>query len=265
MESLTQVYGKIKPIFHTFVFEIRLQMKKSIIFSIIIILQLFLLYYIRLIFGSYLFSSLDMFYSNATQYFAFILLPLIVCFFFSGIICSEYKDKTGLTILPLINKYKLIIGKYFANLFLIIGIATIHYLILILLGYNFYGKPIPYTWIRSYGFSVLYILGLGSIVTFFSSFISSPPLVIILVFGLIFFAFPMAIDPFFSSLAYPHEFLRPIFSLDYLSGIITDLTGSAYLTSKSYIRIVAPALVVLLFYAIIFFILALLLFKRREL
>jgi len=261
MESLTQVYGKIKPIYHTFVFEIRLQMKKFIIFSIITIVQLFLLYYIRLIFGSYLFSSLDMFYSNATQYFAFILLPLIVCFFFSGIICSEYKDKTGLTILPLINKYKLIIGKYFANLFLIIGIATIHYLILILLGYNFYGKPIPYTWIRSYGFSVLYILGLGSIVTFFSSFISSPPLVIILVFGLIFFVFPMAIDLFFRGI---DPDLIPIYSLEYLSGRITYLTDPAYFASKWYNRIVAPALV-LLFYAIIFFILALLLFKRREL
>ena len=262
MESLTQVYGNIKPIFHTFVFEIRLQMKKSIIFSIIIILQLFLLYYIRLIFGSYLFSSLDMFYYCATQYFAFILLPLIVLFFFSGIICSEYQDKTGLTILPLVNKYKLIIGKYFANLVLIIGIATIHYLILILLGYNFYGKPILYTWIRSYGFSVLFILGLGSIVTFFSSFMSSPPLVIILVFGLIFFAFPMAIDPFLQGI---DPTLRPIYSLEYLSGIITYLTDRMIFTHKSTLRVLVEASLVLLFYAIIFFILALLVFKRREL
>ena len=155
----------------------------------------------------------------------------------------------------------MIIGKYFAYLFLIIGIATIHYLILILLGYNFYGKPILYTWILSYGFSVLYILGLGSIVTFFSSFMSSPPLVIILAFGLEFFAFPMAIDPFFFGMD-PN--LTPIYSLEYLSGIITDLTDPVYSTSKLYIRYVAASLV-LLFYAIIFFILALLLFKRREL
>ena len=262
MESLTQVYGKIKPIFHTFVFEIRLQMKKFIIFSIITIVQLFLIYYIRLIFESYLFHSLDEFYFFATYDFAWILLPLMICFFFSGIICSEYKEKTGLTILPLINKYKLIIGKYFANLFLIVCIATIHYLILILLGYNFYGKPIPYRWIHSYGFSVLYILGLGSFVTFFSSFMSSPPQVIILVFGLIFFAFPLAIVPFIAGMS---PGLNPIYSLEYLSHWIPYLTEPWPFASKVYIRYVVPVLVVLLFYAIIFFTLALLLFKRREL
>ncbi|MHA2131705.1 MAG: hypothetical protein ACW99L_17190, partial [Promethearchaeota archaeon] len=184
-----------------------------------------------------------MFYSNATQYFAYILLPLMICFFFSGIICSEYKEKTGLTILPLINKYKLIIGKYCANLFLIVGIATIHYLILILLGYNFYGKPILYTWIHSYGFSVLYILGLGSIVTFFSSFMSSPPLVIILVFGLIFFAFPLAIDPFILGM---NPTLRPYYSLEYLSFKISDLTLRGYLASKWGIIVVVEASLVLL-------------------
>lgn len=258
MESLNKIYFTIKPMIYTFLFEIRLQVKKFIIFLVIVILQLFLNCYIRFITGSSLSGSLDWFYYDGTTYFV-LIVTLAVCFFFASIICSEYKDKTGLTILPLINKYKLMIGKYIANLFLIIIITVIHYSFLILLGYYFYGGPIFNTWILSFGFSVLYIIALSSIVTFFSSFMPSPTPVIIIVFGLIYFA--LEFIAFYINRLVD---LEPIYSLLYLSMIITNVALLDFDLAEVYIS-AEVVIAVFLIYFIFFFIFSLLLFKRREL
>jgi len=259
MASGNRVFGTLKPIFHTFIFELTSHGKKFITFSMITILQVFLFNYLPFIIGSHLSGSLDWFYFEGTIYFV-IILTFTICFFFSGIICSEYKDKTGLTILPLINKHELIIGKYLANLFLVIGIATIHYLTLILLGYNFYGEPVFYSWILSYGFSILYIVALGSIATFFSSFMSSPSSVFIVVFGFMYIGFDL-LSQFVQAFYFDFE---PFYSLAYISVIIPNILLQDFFTSRMYIS-VEGAIAVLLFYAISFFILALLLFTRREL
>ena len=274
MDLLNNISGKIKPIFHTFLFEISLSIKKFIIFSIIVIFQLFLFNYIRFINGSMLSGRLDLFYIDGTNLFVQIII-LAVCFFFSGIICSEYKDKTGLIIMPLINKYKLLIGKYLANLCLVIGIAVIHYSFLILLGYNFYGEPIINTWILSFGFCVLYIFALSSIVTFVSAFMPSPVPVIVLVGGLAVIGFEF-IDLFVMRMLYDFE---PLYSLTYLSKIIPNILDLDFFTTKRYVEEGFPkvlykqwyvpsvegALTMLLLYGIIFFILAILIFKRKEL
>ena len=215
MDLLNNISGKIKPIFHTFLFEISLTIKKFIIFSIIVIFQLFLFNYIRFIFGSQLTGRLDLFYIQGTNLFVQIII-FAVCFFFSGIICSEYKDKTGLIIMPLINKYKLLIGKYLANSILVIGIVAVHYLTMILLGFYFYGGPILNTLLHSFSFAVLYVLALGSIATFLSSFMPSITPVIIITSGLVILGFPI-IDNLIMTISIEFE---PLYSLMYLYNII---------------------------------------------
>ncbi len=277
MKPFNNLYLKVKPIFHTFLFEITLNIKKFIIFSSITILLL--------IFSSYLvhvlspFGSLPTpqagFYDIGIMYFNIIAI-FAVCFFFSGIICSEYKNKTGLIVLPLINKYKLIIGKYLANSILVIGIAGVHYLAMILLGYYFYGGPILNRLILSFGFVILYIFALGSIVTFFSSFMSSETPVIIAMSGLVLFGFEYIIDPVIMAIFINFE---PNYSLSYLYKITRWIIYPDYSTMDRYIEetignitfkrwfipSIEGALIFLLLYSIIFFILASILFKKREL
>ncbi len=239
-------------------FELTLQVKKFIIFSCIVFLQLFLNGYIRILFLKTLPTSLDFFYYDGTYYFI-LIINIAVCYFFSGIICSEYKDKTGLVILPLINKNKLVIGKYLANLLLVILITFVHFSLLILFGYNFYGEPIFNTWILSFWVAILYIITLGSIVTFFSSFMSSSTLIIVFITGLTFIGFDF-IDGFVMSL---FSDLQPIYSLSHLSKLILDITFIDFDITQKYISIEA-ILMIMLFYVTIFLILALYLFKRRE-
>ncbi len=258
MKLLDKVFYKIKPIFYVFFFEITFQFKKFIIFSSITILQLFLNCYLIILTGSSLTGSLDWFYYYGTTYFSTIIM-ITVCFFFSGIISSEYKNKTGLILIPLTSKNKFLIGKYLANLILVIGIVVIHYSLLILLGYNFYGEPIINTWIFSFSFALLYIIALSSLVIFFSSVMPSQISTFIIVFGLAIIGFDFInvfIEIMFSG-------FKPIYSLTYLSQIITNITILDFDFTQDYVSVEA-ILTVFLFYIIFFFIMALILFKRRE-
>lgn len=265
MDSLNNVYNIIKPIFHTFVFEIRLQMKKFVIFSGMIFALLFLNSYIAYIVDQPL-GSQAYFYEYGTSYF-FMIIVLTVSFFFGGSICSESKNKTGLAILPLINRYKLIIGKYFANLVLVIGITTIYYLTMALFAYNFYGGPLLNTLLHSFGFAVLYALALGSIATFLSSFLPSKTPVIIIMVGYI-----LIWDLIISSLILGVSGeIEPLYSLSYIFEIIKYILYPDFSTmdrrtidGRWLFPSIEGTLILISLYIVLFFILATLLFKRRE-
>jgi ABC-type transport system involved in multi-copper enzyme maturation permease subunit len=194
-------------------------------------------------------------------------------FFFSGIICTEYKKKTGLTLLPLIDKHNLIIGKYIANFILVLGIAAIQYFLMALLGFYFFAEPIPPSLFLSFAYLALYILALASVTTFLSSFMPSAGSVIIIIIGLILFGFSI-IDVFGAPSG-----IEPLYSLTYLYNIISKIIYPEFSTMERYYeytqnnithRIWAfpsaeGALIVLTLYAIVFFLLGYLLFKRRQL
>jgi len=265
MNSLDNVYYNIKPVFHTFVFEIRLQMKKFVIFSGMTFALLFLNSYIIYIVNLSLGSQAH-FYEFGTTYFH-IIIVLTVSFFFGGSICSEFKNKTGLAILPLINRYKLIIGKYFANLVIVIGIIAVHYLTMALFAYNFYGGPLLYTLLYSFGFAVLYALALGSIATFLSSFLSSKTPVIIIMVGYI-----LIVDDivYFLILGVSGE-IEPFYRFWYIFRIIIYILYPDFSTmdrrrnnGRWLFPSIEGALILLSLYIVLFFILGTLLFKRRE-
>ncbi len=267
MNSLNNFYYKIKPVFHTFIFEIRLQMKKFIIFPVATILLLFLNSYLPYILYTPLESSQAYFYEFGTIYFI-IIIVLAVSIFFGGIICSEFKNKTGLEVLPLINRYKLLIGKYFANLILVIGIVAVHYLTMALFGYNFYGGPLLKTLLYSFGFAVLYVLALGSIVTFLSSIMPSITPVIVIMSGYV-----LILDNILSFLILGiNSELEPLYSLGYLFTIITKIFFPDFSTMERrdtftggwLFPSIEGALALLSLYTVIFFIFSIILFKHRE-
>jgi len=267
LDSLRNAYVRIKPVFYTIFFEIRLHMKKFIVFSVATILLLTINSYIPYVFISsrMLPDSQAFFYEFGTMYFL-IILVLAVSFFFGGII-SEFKNKTGLEILPLTNRYKLLIGRYIANSILVIGIVTVHYLTMALFGYNFYGGPLLKTLLYSFSFAVLYVFALGSIVTFFSSFLPSPILVIIIISGFILFVDAMMgflimgisseLEPLYS-LVYLFEIIRYILYPDFFAMERFDPTGRWLFPS------IEGAFITLSLYAIIFFLMGSLIFRRRD-
>ena len=267
MELLNKGYYKIKPIFHTFFFEVKLQMKKFTVFSVVTILLLILNSYINYVLNQPLAHSQADFYEFGTSYFL-IIIVLAVSFFFGGIICSEFKNKTGLEILPLINRYKLIIGKYFANLSLVIGILAVHYLTMALFGYNFYGGPLLKTLLYSFGFAVLYVFALGSIVTFLSSIMPSITPIIVIMSG-----FVLIGDTIMNFLIMGiNSELEPLYSLGYLFNIIRYILYPDFstmerrntFTGRWLFPSIGGALAYLSLFAIIFFIFGALIFKRRE-
>ena len=205
---------------------------------------------------------------NCSFLYIFMVL-LSIGIFFSGIICSEYRRKTGLTSFPLINKSQLIIGKYIANYILVIGIAVIYYSFMGIFSYYFYGGPILYTIFISFGFLALYLLALASFTAFLSSFMPSPLPVFAIMTGFLLFG-GLIIDPVLRSISTD---LEPLYSLLYLYGIVSY---TLYPNFSSIERYYEPgdiwrfpsaegAIIALTIYTIIFFLLAYLIFRRRQL
>ncbi len=217
------------------------------------------------------YSQIDL-YQSGILFFMTILF-LTTGFFFSGIICTEYKKKTGLTLLPLIDKHNLIIGKYIANYILVIGIAAIQYFLMALLNFYFYAEPIPPSLFLSFGYLALYILALASVTTFLSSFMPSASSVLIIIIALILFGFSI-IDVFVKPTR-----IEPLYSLTYLYNIISKIIYPEFSTMERYYEYTQDnithriwsfpsaegALIVLTLYSIVFFLLGYLLFKRRQL
>lgn len=267
MKRLNKLKITFQPIYHTIYLNSILQIKKFVIFALINILLLIIANFIFYALGlaSFLPYSLATFYVNGSQP-LILLIVLEVCFFFSGILCSEFNNKTGLTIMPLISKNKLLLGKYIANLLLVIGLIGVHYMTIAFFGYYLYGGVIISNILISFGFAVLFFLALSSIVTFFSSFMKSVVPIIIIIIGLFFFGFSI-IEAFMRTIAPEFE---PLYSLLYMSNIILY---SLYPNFTSMDRVtlfgqwifptVEGALIMMSIFTVIFFTLANQLFKRR--
>jgi len=274
VEKFDNICVNLKVVSHSILFEVKLQKKKFIIFSIITIILFFLNSVVPYIFISFMtlpYSQIVLYQRLIASFMT--ILFLTTGFFFSGIICTEYKKKTGLTLLPLIDKHNLIIGKYIANYILVIGIAAIQYFLMALLTFYFYAEPIPPSLFLSFGYLALYILALASVTTFLSSFIPSASSVLIIVIALILLGFSI-IDVFVTPTS-----IEPLYSLTYLYNIVSNIIYPEFSTMERYYEYTLNkilhrvwsfpsaegALIALTLYAIIFFLIGYLLFKRRQL
>jgi len=284
MNSRNTKFNGIKPILYTIIFEIKKQRKKFYFFSLVAIIVAFLLGYILPLIPTYLLPDTQAeFFSNGLQFISFITL-FAACLFFSGIICSEFDKKTGFIVFPKINKYKLIIGKYFGNLILVITIISIYYFILGLLGFFYYGGPINIRFFYSYGIAVLYIIVLSSFVTFFSSFMRSVNLTIISTLLILLIGFNIADQ--IITLIFADSF-EPLYSLAYLGSLITGILeypfpdprysefsfsgmgpggmGGDFTFGQWVTPSIEMGIALLLVYIVVYFLLAAYLFKRRQL
>jgi len=274
----------LSPIFHTIIFEMKKQRKKLYFFIVVTILVAVLLGHILQLFPEYLLSDTQAdFFSSGLGFISFISL-FAACLFFSGIICSEFNKRTGFIVFPKINKYKLILGKYLGNLFLVIFIITVYYFVLGLFGFYYYGGPINIRIFYSYGFAILYVVALSSFVTLFSSFMKNVNITIIITLIILFMGFNIADT--IVNLVYADTF-EPLYSLAYLGNLITSVLENPF-PDPRYVEYsfggmgpggmggdftfgswVTPSIVMgttlLLVYIVVFFVLAAILFKRRQL
>ena len=263
MEQLRNLYFNSKPVFDIYLFEIKLHLKKFIIFSIVTILLLIISSFLPyLLFPTYQMPSTqaDFYQGGLSNY---LLIIIAVCLFFSGIICSEFKDKTGIIVFPKINKYKLITGKYLGNLTLVIGIASINYFISALSAYYIYGDPLLDKLLLSFGFTVFYILALSSVVSFFSSFMKSATLTTTITLILLLFGIGI-IDTFFMFAA--PKIITYILRADFFTmQRYVDYQFDGTFIFRSWLTpTMQGALFVLSLYTIVFFLFGSLLFKRRQ-
>lgn len=208
-------------------------------------------------------------YLQYVSNFYLFMVILSIGIFFSGIICSEYQKKTGLTSFPLINKSQLILGKYIANYIMVIGIGVIYFSCMGIFSYYLYGGPILHTIFISFSFLALYLLALASFTAFLSSFMPSPLPVFAIITGFLLFG-GFIIDPVVRSLS---ANLEPLYSLSYLYNIVSYTLYPNFSSIERYYErgnlwrfpSAAGATISLTMYAIAFLILAYLIFRRRKL
>ncbi|MBY9009475.1 MAG: ABC transporter permease [Candidatus Lokiarchaeota archaeon] len=284
MRSEDKIFIGIAPIFHTIIFEMKKQRKKLYFFTVIAILIAVLLSYILQLFPEFPLSDTQAeYFSSGLGFISFITL-FAACLFFSGIICSEFNKRTGFIVFPKINKYKLILGKYLGNLILVVFIVAVYYFILGLFGFLYYGGPINIRIFYSFGFAVLYVIALSSFVTLFSSFMKNVNVTIITTLIILLMGFNIADQ--IVTLIFADSF-EPLYSLAHLGKLITSIlqnpfpdiryweisfggTGpggfGGHFTVGSWITpSILMGTTLLLVYIVAFFVLAAILFKRRQL
>ena len=270
------IYLEVKPIAHAYVFELKQQWKKFVGFSVISILIVFLMNYIfyAVIPSSLLPDTQTEFLTQGLTFLTSFIIVFAACFFFSGIICSEYDKKTGYIIFPKINKFKLIIGKYFGNLTLIIGVISVYYITLGLLCWYFYGVSVNLLYLTSFAIAIVYVLAVSSFVTLFSSFMKTVNMTIISTILILFIGFSM-VDQLVTVFAPDFE---PIYSMQFASQLISsileqpfpnpryndmeimDFTFRIWLTPT-----LETGITVLIIYMVICLIVASIIFRRRQL
>ncbi|TXT60736.1 MAG: membrane protein of unknown function [Promethearchaeota archaeon] len=278
MDPLQKLYHEIKPVVHTYVFELKKQWKKFVAFSLITVLLVllsgYIIYSVRP--QSRIPSDQLIYFSNNMGFINFILI-FASCFFFAGIICTEFNKNTGAILFPKINKYKLIIGKFLGSYSFLMAIAFVYYSTLGILGFYFYDLPINYRYFQSFGICLLYILALGSFVTLFSSFLKSENITIIVSIVILIIAFSTVqqiitlvipeVEPLYS-IQYVSNLLSSILQLDfpktleerYTEFTLQNFTFRTWLTPS-----IEGGITVMLLYTVICLLIASISFKRRQL
>lgn len=274
--TIEGIYLEIKPIAHAYVFELKQQWKKFVGFSVLSILIVFLTNYVMyaVIPSSLLPETQTEFLNSGLTFLSSFIIVFAACFFFSGIICSEYDKKTGYIIFPKINKFKLIVGKYLGNLTLLIGVVSVYYVTLGILCWYFYGVSLNLLFLTSFTIAIVYVLAVSSFVTFFSSFMKTVNMTIISTILILFIGFNM-IDQLVTVFAPDFE---PIYSMQYASYLISsileqpfpnpryndmeimDFTFRMWLTPTP-----GTGVTVLIIYMLLSLVFASIIFKRRQL
>ncbi len=116
---------------------------------------------------------------------------------------------------PKINKYKLIVGKYIANLSIIILLVILHYLTLNISIMVIYDTVIPESYI-SLGLAIMYTITLSALILLFSTIIPKVNLTTVTVILIFLIGFPI-LEQVTTAI---NQDIEPIFSLTYIGNLI---------------------------------------------
>jgi ABC-type transport system involved in multi-copper enzyme maturation permease subunit len=218
MERIENLGTEFKPVLTTYIFQFKMQWKKFIFFSVLGVLFVFLLSYLpyALILDNPLPATQAEYLKSGLQFLEFEVI-FSSCFFFGGIIVSEFSDKTGHIVYPVINRYKVFFGKFLGSFTMVVGIVAVFYFSLGLLAVSYYGGPINIRFFYSFIIAVLYILAISSIVTFFSSFMRSATMTIVFSIMILFMVFNM-VDQLI--VMFNPDF-EPLYSVNHASNLIS--------------------------------------------
>ncbi|MGQ4872992.1 MAG: ABC transporter permease [Promethearchaeia archaeon] len=277
MKILKEVYISIEPVGTTLIFELKKQWKKLLVFIGMSIGFALLGSYLP-----YLLAPDNPLPSTITDFiqdsFSFITMIIIfsTCFFFGGIIVEEFSERTGHIVFPIINRYKILFGKYLGAFIMEILVIAAYYSTLMYLGFMYYGNPLPLRIIFSFLMAILYMLAVSAFVTMFSSFMKSISMTIVATI-MILLIVNMMVDQIIG-LTIPD--FEQIYSLNYMSNLIKYVLepefpkeryveisygpGDAFKTKRWLTPTIETGIMIALSYFIICIIISLSIFRRKQ-
>jgi len=214
------------------------------------------------------------FVSSITSTFTSILIVIAVTMFAADSISSEYQNRTGYLLFPNpVKKEVIYLGKFLSTFLIAVLAVTIWYWIPILAGLAVTGS-ISSLAIESYGLALLYAIAASSLGYLISSVMKGSIGAIVLTFFLLFMILPISdvlvgniggIEPSYS-LTYQAGTIDYIFQTPYPHSetTVTPIPGGGNLTFHNFIPQVGTAIGVMIGYIIVANIIAMVIFKRRE-
>jgi len=215
-----------------------------------------------------------MFVSNITSTFISILIVIAVTMFAADAISTEYQNRTGYLLFPNpVKKEVIYLGKFLSTFLIAVLAVTIWYWIPILVGLAVTGS-ISVLAVESYGLALLYAIAASSLGYLISSVMKGSIGAIVLTFFLLLMILPVSdamvgniggIEPSYS-LTYQAGTVEYIFQTPYphTETSVTPIPGDGNLTLYNFIPQVGTAIGVMMGYVIVANLMAIVIFKRRE-
>jgi len=214
------------------------------------------------------------FVSSITSTFTGILIVIAATMFAADAISSEYQSRTGYLLFPNpLKKEAIYLGKFLSTFLIAVLAVTIWYWVPILAGLVVTGS-ISSLAVESYLLALLYAIAASSLGYLISSVMKGSIGAIILTFFLLFMILPVS-DGLVGSLGG----IEPSYSLTYQAGVVDNvfitpyphstviiqpIPGDGNITIHNFIPQINLAIIVMTCYIIVANIIAIIVFKRRE-
>ncbi|MEM0123514.1 MAG: ABC transporter permease [Conexivisphaerales archaeon] len=220
--------------------------------------------------SGFLASSID-FYSSWWGISATYIVILSGIFFGGDAISGEFQNKTGyFTVGNPIRRSSIYAGKWLAAFVASFIVLIVFLGITVLNNFYYFGLNLPYQFLESFLFTLLYLISVLGLTFFFSSLFKSSSVAILTTVVLMLFAFSLIqelidafvhVEPWFL-ITYGAGIIGNILTVPYPSHILTTHFGHVVVTS--YAVTVPEGIAILVAYFAVTVILGLVLFERKE-
>jgi ABC-type transport system involved in multi-copper enzyme maturation permease subunit len=207
-------------IFDTIQFDMRRNAKKTLNVLIVFVIFFVLNNLLQYIQESRGISSIDNAIDLASQFLGMLFLFVIyICGTTYGgeLIAIDFEKQTGNLLFPKISKGRLMVGRIISRMILCSFCIAIYYILVSVICYVEY-QEIPSELFASYGWALLFMFSILSIVTFFSSFMKTSTSAIVISLLLLLVVFNLVSQ----ILQMTGSRLEPLFILTYYGNIIAN-------------------------------------------